>query len=82
MIKDDCGGVWLDWPHVITLFDDDGNEQDYIPERTCQCTTDDRAWCFACSECGKAFPRDELKYAHNAGEINYCPNCGAKVVEG
>ena len=50
-------------------------------ERTCQCTTDDNAWCFACSECGKTFPRSDLHYAHNHGEINYCPNCGAKVVD-
>lgn len=49
-------------------------------ERTCRCTTDDNAWCFACSECGKTFPRSDLHYAHNHGEINYCPNCGAKVV--
>lgn len=50
-------------------------------ERTCRCTTDDSAWCFACSECGKSFPRSKLHLAHNHGEINYCPNCGAKVIE-
>ena len=50
-------------------------------ERTCKSTTPDAAWCFACSECGKSFPRYELHLAHNHGEINYCPNCGARVVE-
>jgi len=50
-------------------------------ERTCKSTTDDNAWCFVCSECGKSFPRSNLHLAHNHGEINYCPNCGAKVVD-
>lgn len=49
-------------------------------ERTCKSTTDDSAWCFVCSECGKSFPRNKLHLAHNHGEINYCPNCGARVV--
>lgn len=48
-------------------------------ERTCKSTTDDNAWCFACSECGKSFPRSQLHLAHNHGEINYCPNCGKAV---
>ncbi len=48
---------------------------------TCRSTTPDDAWCFACSECGKSFPRNELHLANNYGEINYCPNCGAKVVD-
>ena len=47
---------------------------------TCHCTTPDDAWCFSCSSCGKSFPRNELHMAYNHGEINYCPNCGAKVV--
>lgn len=48
----------------------------------CRSTTPDDAWCFACSECGKSFPRDELHLAHNHGEINYCPNCGWRVKGG
>lgn len=48
---------------------------------TCRSTTDDNAWCFACSECNKSFPRSQLHLAHNHGEINYCPNCGARVVD-
>lgn len=50
------------------------------PERTChmrdthwddgQCT-----WGCICSECG-------AKHEHSSGKwMNYCPNCGAKVVE-
>lgn len=50
-------------------------------ERTCKSMTDDNAWCFMCSECGKSFPRSQLHLAHNHGEINYCPNCGAKVMD-
>lgn len=52
-----------------------------VGERTCHCTTPDDAWCFSCSSCGKSFPRSDLHMAHNHGEINYCPNCGRKVVE-
>ena len=48
---------------------------------TCHCTTPDDAWCFSCSVCGKSFPRSDLHMAHNHGAINYCPNCGAKVVD-
>jgi len=48
---------------------------------TCRSTTDDSAWCFVCSECGKSFPRSDLHFAHNHGEINYCPNCGRRVIE-
>ena len=46
----------------------------------CYSTTQDDAWCFACSACGKSFPRSELHLAHNHGEINYCPNCGRRVM--
>lgn len=46
---------------------------------TCHSTTPSDAWCFACSECGKSFPRHELSLAHNHGEINFCPNCGKRV---
>jgi len=49
---------------------------------TCHCTTLDNAWCFSCSSCGKSFPRNELHIAHNHGEINYCPNCGARIEKG
>ena len=48
---------------------------------TCHSTTSDNAWCFACSECGKSFPRNQLHLAHNHGEIKFCPNCGRRVVE-
>ena len=61
---------------LLILLDELG-----LSERTCKSMTDDNAWCFACSECGKSFPRSKLHLAHNHGEINYCPNCGAKVVD-
>ena len=74
MIKDDCGGVWLDWPRVITLFDDDGNERDYIPGRTCkrELVELDESWCcYKCDECGYPIDNDD----------RYCSGCGAKVVK-
>lgn len=73
--SDSMGGV--DWDKVERVeieFDV------YVKERTCRCTTEDAAWCFVCSECGKSFPRNKLHLAHNHGEINYCPNCGARVI--
>lgn len=69
--------VELDGGRIVAMI---MNGKRYVEERTCNSTTDDFAWCFACSECGKSFPRNELQKAHNHGEINYCPNCGCKVV--
>lgn len=69
------------FPSVVKLqMEGVPGEVRYVRERTCCCTTQDNAWCFACSACGKGFPRYELHIVHNGGEINYCPNCGAKVV--
>lgn len=70
--------VWTDKPDSIQVFSDDGQEQDYVPERTCKRITRglDRkrivstvSW--VCSECGK----------HMSEFDNYCPNCGARVTE-
>ena len=74
--SDGIGGVDWDKVEYVEIECDV-----YVRERTCKSTTDDNAWCFACSECGKSFPRSQLHLAHNHGEINYCPNCGAKVVD-
>lgn len=57
--------VWTDKPDSIQVFSDDGQEQDYVPERTCR---DEDGWC---SECHK--------FLMNNGYA-YCPHCGAKVV--
>lgn len=70
--------------HVIEV-----NGKRYAPERTCQVVPMDAAgnppyrkgnWMLndlsdGCSECG--YPFDTL----NRGKPNYCPNCGAKVVD-
>ena len=50
------------------------------PERTCRMRDahwDDgrRTWGCICSECGAKYERKSGKW------MNYCPNCGAKVVE-
>lgn len=74
MLKSDIDNCY--WENVQTL----ARQWNSRAERTCRSTTDDSAWCFVCSECGKSFPRSKLHLAHNHGEINYCPNCGAKVV--
>lgn len=76
MIKDDCGGVWLDWPHVITLFDDDGNERDYLPERTCKNISYPPEG-FLCSVCGWG---DFTEPSYSLRNASYCPHCGAKVL--
>lgn len=49
-------------------------------ERTCKMIPNgdtDFAATLACSVCGNV----ESVYAISADEFNYCPNCGAKVVE-
>lgn len=80
--KDGCfflaNGLPTKYQHIMESEFDAWNTR---AERTCKCTTDDSAWCFVCSECGKSFPRHKLYLAYNHGEINYCPNCGAKVVD-
>lgn len=45
----------------------------YVKERTCKNTQSDLD--FMCSECGKCVDNGRVI------KINYCPNCGAKVVE-
>ena len=89
-VKPPCGGNYCSMcgANRQTCYADDVTHRDckYSVnrgwcERTCKSTTPDAAWCFVCSECGKSFPRNELHLAHNHGEINFCPNCGAKVVK-
>lgn len=66
----------MDWEHICARLADLIEPE---PERTChmrdahwddgQCT-----WGCICSECG-------AKHEHKSGKwMNYCPNCGAKVV--
>ena len=66
--------VWADKPDSIQVFSDDGREVDYVPERTCRNTQSD--FDFMCSECGKCVDNGRVL------GINYCPNCGAKVIGG
>ncbi len=35
------------------------------------------AFCNVCSECGTIVDRSAIKW--QSGELNYCPNCGAKM---
>ena len=56
------------------------------PERTCHkelMTTEDYAgtevYCFGCSECGEFLSYPDCYGLYDGP--NYCPNCGAKVVE-
>lgn len=64
--SDGIGGV--DWDKVGSVeieFDV------YVKERTCQLTLDGTDGNFGCSECLENIPPLS----------NYCPNCGARVVE-
>lgn len=75
--------VWThkDWPEFIVLEGRRGDRQTYAQERTCTNASyrlDESR--FHCSECGfgcwvkdVADGRDKLP--------NFCPNCGAKVVD-
>lgn len=73
---DALGIGYMDWEHICARLADLIEPE----ERTChmrdahwddgQCT-----WGCICSECG-------AKHEHKSGKwMNYCPNCGAKVVE-
>ena len=65
-------GAWVDKPSVIQAFNDDGEEQDYLPERTCHIKEYEDAPYLVCSECGAVQPEDYTVY--------YCWCCGAKVI--
>lgn len=73
---------WLDKPRVIQAFSDDGQECDYLPERTCRWNAVDVL----------ALPDDTNVTAYETecgarhtwwpdGLPKYCPSCGARVVE-
>ena len=48
------------------------NPRVYVPERTCRIDFDEEVGCWRCSECGwELAPNEE----------QFCPMCGAKVVE-
>ena len=72
-------------PKVIKVKNMDGVVRRYIPERTCRMersftepSTLDHMQEFMCSVCGEyAF----LQVLDERDRLNYCPNCGAKVVE-
>ena len=56
----------------------------YVPERTCKNVYDEMeiGACdngFECSECGEKV--EDCEGYHVNGTWNYCPGCGAKVVE-
>lgn len=49
----------------------------FAPERTCKCVFDGNMdGTSVCSECGGEFPQDPDR----RWRLNYCPNCGARVV--
>lgn len=53
-------------------------------ERTCHDVYPDATYCFTCSECGhiRRFIQGWNNVTHSSqDEFNFCPNCGAKVVE-
>ena len=54
----------------------------YVPERTCRNTTRHRYYGFECSEC-KWSAHEPNDYGNdvNFDDFDYCPKCGAKVVE-
>ena len=77
-----------EWPeHVDVAHAGKVDHKRYVPERTCRNVYEERVHpmdqCdngFMCSECGNVV-QDYEHYAIT-GVFNYCPNCGAKVVEG
>lgn len=73
--------VWLEKPSVVQVFSDDGQEQDYVPERTCKVEA------MFLNEYGYAPQIDDFTFELSCGhsvtwdeQPDYCPCCGAKVV--
>lgn len=66
--------------HIIVYNDGLNGFEHFVPERTCENVPQaDGAW-FKCSECG--FWMDWYVGDTNGDDsLNYCPNCGRKVVE-
>ena len=67
----------LDLP--MTVSTPDGEEHEvarlvYVLERTCENLSSEKGT-FACSECHDVWRKPAVDL------MNYCPNCGAKVVE-
>ena len=63
--------VWLDWPDVVEVQDEETGEwMEYLPERTCK-EVKLAYLIWGCSEC-------ECDWQEN--EYNYCPNCGRRVI--
>lgn len=56
-----------------------GEWSKFTRERTCHNAEDDYIW-FECSECGEYLTVEFFDGGY--GTPNYCPNCGARVVEG
>lgn len=55
-------------------FQDTGKTVKYVPERTCK-NLRKSVWNFKCSNCETAFDTTHVYF-----DIEFCPNCGAKVV--
>lgn len=82
-------GSWRrgEWPEYVTVSHDGMREpgRRYVPERTCRDVGGlDK---FVCSECGASLYMlgmyDDPTYWVDdvAAVLEYCPNCGAKVVD-
>lgn len=66
-----------DWPDCVKVCYDRGKPRRYVPERTCRRVLCEFTGNLICSECGCGLPRALDRYVF----VNYCPNCGAKVVD-
>lgn len=83
--------VWLEKPSAIQVFSDDGQEQDYVPERTCSPTGEWESISQTqavrhvfCSACGHEFGMDRkdtipFERTRLVGLPYYCSECGARV---
>ena len=82
---DALGVGYMDWEHICDRLADLIEPE---PERTCHikisdCTDSLGQKMYRCSECGSLTTDDACFFEGepDIGGFNYCPNCGAKVVE-
>lgn len=83
MTAEELTRAWNTRVEPITLMSpittvSEGEPQTYVPLRTCRNVLAGKIAFFRCSECGE---ESDVHTFEGGPHVNYCPGCGAKVVE-
>lgn len=69
-------GVPYEWAYALTIIDQ-ATTADVTPVVHARWDDNIIGFCNVCMECGAIVDRTAIK--NRSGELNYCPNCGAKM---